>query len=79
MASCISFRKWSGKVLLLTTLLVLFVQGVFSWGSKAQPQRVLLSDIDTLTVYADRNTAYRRTVSALFPGKRVNCRNHSRS
>jgi len=28
----------------------------------------LVSEIDTLTVYADRNTAYRRTVSALFCG-----------
>lgn len=57
----ISFRRWSWKVL-LTTLVVLFVQGVVAWGTKSQHQKVLLSEIDTITVYADRNTEYRRTV-----------------
>ena len=65
--------------MLLTTLVVLFVQGAFAWGSKPQHQKLLLSEIDTITVYADRNTEYRRTVKSPVPGKLNNCRNRFRS
>ena len=58
----VEFHEWSWKAGLVL-FLMLFVPGVLAWGaSQSSQQRILLSNVDTITVYADRNTAYRRTV-----------------
>jgi hypothetical protein len=46
----------------LTALFVIFLESTVAWKPTVSQQKVLLSEIDTLTVYADRTTEYRRTV-----------------
>ena len=53
--------KWSFK-LVLAALFVIFLESAFAWKPAASQPKVLLSEIDTLTLYSDRTTAYQRTV-----------------
>ena len=66
----ISFRcKLSIKVL-FATLFLSFLEPTFARGPPPPNKRVLLSEVDTLTLYSDRTTEYRRTV--IHPGLVIN-------
>lgn len=49
--------------LLFSVLLLAFLGKASAWGQWGDKQRVLLSQVDTLILYGDRTTEYRRTVS----------------
>jgi hypothetical protein len=61
----INFRRRWGWKFLFAVLFVLFLETAFAWRPPASNQKILLSEVDILTVYSDRTTQYRRTVLSL--------------
>jgi hypothetical protein len=53
--------------LLFSVLLLSLFGSAFAWRFSGGNDRVLLSQVDTLILYGDRTTEYRRTVKASTP------------
>jgi hypothetical protein len=57
-------RQWRLKTL-VTALLLVFLGSALAWTPSTSRQKVLLSQVETLTLFSDRVTEYRRTVKSL--------------
>ena len=56
--------QWRLKTL-VTALLLVFLGSALAWTPSTSRQKVLLSQVETLTLFSDRVTEYRRTVNSL--------------
>jgi len=57
--------QWRLKTL-VTALLLVFLGSALAWKPSPSRQKVLLSQVETLTLFSDRMTEYRRTVKSLI-------------